>query len=167
VAGSLHESAELGVRHRRCIHSEVVHREAMGPAAPRDRSRSSPRGRFRRGVRLARRCRRGRRGILTGEDHDGAIYNATGPATLTGAERAALVAEISGQPFSFLVLTETVLRQGMEQAGLPAQVVGAVLSIQEKFVQGGFDIVTGDVERIAGRAPRPLRDVLSEAIGAR
>ncbi len=102
-------------------------------------------------------------GILTGDGHEGAIYHATGPERLTGAERAALVAEASGQPFSFLALDEAVLRQGLEQAGLPAPVVGMVLSIQEKFVQGGFDIVTGDVERLAGREPRALQDLLADA----
>jgi NAD(P)H dehydrogenase (quinone) len=99
-------------------------------------------------------------GLLTSDDHAGAIYHATGPESLTGAERAALVAEASGQPFSFVVLPEQVLRQGLEEAGLPAPVVGTILSIQEKFVQGGFDIVTGDVERLAGRKPRALRDLL-------
>ena len=100
-------------------------------------------------------------GLLPTEGHAGAIYHATGPASHTGAERAALVAEASGKPFSFLVLPEPVLRHGLEQAGLPAPVVGAVLSIQEKFVQGGFDIVTGDVERLAGRRPRALQDLLA------
>jgi NAD(P)H dehydrogenase (quinone) len=106
-------------------------------------------------------------GILTSEGHTGAIYNATGPESLTGAERAALVAEASGQPFSFVVLPEPVLRQGLEGAGLPAAIVGTILSIQEKFVQGGFDVVTGDVERLAGRKPSALRDLLAGAFSGR
>jgi NAD(P)H dehydrogenase (quinone) len=106
-------------------------------------------------------------GILTAEGHEGAIYNATGPERLTGAERAALVADASGKPFAFLALPEPVLRGGLEQAGLPAPVVGAILSIQEKFVQGGFDIATGDVERLAGRPPRALRELVAEAFSAR
>jgi NAD(P)H dehydrogenase (quinone) len=101
--------------------------------------------------------------VLISDGHAGAIYHATGPASLTGAERAALVAEASGQPFSFVVLPEPVLRQGLVQAGLPPVVVGAILSIQEKFVQGGFDIVTGDIERLAGRKPQALRELLQEA----
>ena len=32
--------------------------------------------------------------------------------------------------------------------------------------ENGFDIVTGDVERLAGRSPGPLCDVLSETMGA-
>lgn len=102
-------------------------------------------------------------GILAGDGHEGAIYNATGPAILTGAERAAEVAAASGRPVQFMVLPEQTLRAGLEQAGMPAPVVGIVLSIQEKFVLGGFDIVTRDVERLSGRKPRPLRELLAEA----
>jgi NAD(P)H dehydrogenase (quinone) len=58
-------------------------------------------------------------------------------------------------------LPEAVLRKGLEGAGLPAPIVGTILSIQEKFVQGGFDIVTGDVERLAGRKPRDLGQLLA------
>ena len=42
-------------------------------------------------------------GILIGDGHAGAIYNATGPERLSGAERAALIAEITGRPLAFRV----------------------------------------------------------------
>jgi NAD(P)H dehydrogenase (quinone) len=73
----------------------------------------------------------------------------------------------AGKPFAFVALPEPVLRGGLEQAGLPAVVVGAILSIQEKFVEGGFDIVTGDVERLAGRPPHTVRDLLTGAFAGR
>ena len=56
-------------------------------------------------------------------------------------------------------------RQGLEGARLPSPVVGAVLSIQQNFVRGGFDIVTGDVERLGARKPRELRALLASALG--
>jgi hypothetical protein len=31
-------------------------------------------------------------------------------------------------------------------------------------ISGHFDIFTGDVEHLAGRRPRPLRDVLAAAV---
>lgn len=105
-------------------------------------------------------------GILTSDGHAGAIYHATGPTSVTGADRAALVAAASGKPVSFVALPEATLRQGMQGAGLPAPVVDVILSIQEKFVQGGFDIVTGDVERLAGRKPRALVDLIVGALRA-
>jgi NAD(P)H dehydrogenase (quinone) len=103
-------------------------------------------------------------GILIGDGHAGAIYNATGPERLSGAERAALIAEITGRPLAFLAITEEQLRAGLTQAGLPVEVVNIVISIQASFAAGVFDIVTGDVERLGGRPPKPLRDVLAGAL---
>ena len=105
-------------------------------------------------------------GILIGDGHAGATYNATGPERLSGAQRAALVAEITGRPLGFLVITEEQLRAGLMHANLPAQVVNTVISIQASFTEGAFDVVTGDVERLGGRPPKPLRDVLAEALKA-
>jgi NAD(P)H dehydrogenase (quinone) len=103
-------------------------------------------------------------GILIGEGHAGAIYNATGPDRLSGAERASLVVEITGRPLAFRVVTEEQLRAGLTKAGLPAGAINIVAGIQASFAAGTFDIVTGDVERLAGRPPKPLRDVLAAAL---
>ena len=103
-------------------------------------------------------------GILIGDGHVGAIYCATGPERLSGAQRAALIAEVTGRPLAFRVITEEQLHAGLTQAGLAAAGVTAVTSIQRSFAAGAFDIVTGDVERLAGRPPKPLREVLVAAL---
>jgi NAD(P)H dehydrogenase (quinone) len=103
-------------------------------------------------------------GILIGEGHAGAIYNATGDKAYTGAERAALIAEITGKPFGFVTVPAEALRAGMAQAGLPEDVVNVVVSIQNDFASGAFDIVTGDVERLSGRTPKPLREALADGL---
>jgi NAD(P)H dehydrogenase (quinone) len=105
-------------------------------------------------------------GILVTEGHAGAIYNATGPDRVSGAERAAIVADIVGRPVGFGVITEEQLRDGLAQAGLPPGAVNTVVGIQASFAAGAFDIVTGDVERLAGRPPKPLRDVLAGLLTA-
>jgi len=103
-------------------------------------------------------------GILLGDGHAGAIYNATSPELLSGAERASLITEITGQPLEFRVITEEQLRAGLTQAGVPAGLINTVVSIQASFAEGAFDILTGDVERLGGRPPRPLRDMLAGAL---
>jgi NAD(P)H dehydrogenase (quinone) len=103
-------------------------------------------------------------GILIGKGHPGAIYNATGPERLSGAERAALVAEITGRPLAYLVITKEQLRAGLAHAGLPAEVIHTVIDLQASFAAGAFDIVTGDVERLGGRPPKPPRDAFARAL---
>lgn len=105
-------------------------------------------------------------GILTDDGHAGAIYNATGAAVITGEERATIVSELTGAPVGFAVLTQEQLGGGLAQAGLPELVVNVVLDIKRNFVAGAFDIVTGDVERLAGHPPTQLRDVLATALNA-
>jgi NAD(P)H dehydrogenase (quinone) len=100
-------------------------------------------------------------GILFGEGHAGAIYNATGPAAVTGAERAAVISEIKGLPLRFAVSDEGQFRHELFRAGMPSQYTDAVVDIERRFVAGHFDIVTGDVEHLSGRPPRALREVLS------
>jgi NAD(P)H dehydrogenase (quinone) len=103
-------------------------------------------------------------GILIGDGHAGAIYNATGPERLSGADRAGLIAEITGRPVAFRVITEEQLRAALTKAGLPAGAINIVAGIQASFAAGVFDILTGDVERLGGRPPKPLREVLAGAL---
>lgn len=102
-------------------------------------------------------------GILAGEGHHGATYQATGPAALDGAARASLVAKVTGRTFGFAAVSVDQHRQGLTAAGLPPFIVDAVLDIQEMWATGGFDVTTGDVEKLAGRAPRSLEDALRRA----
>jgi NAD(P)H dehydrogenase (quinone) len=103
-------------------------------------------------------------GILIGEGQAGAIYNATGPERLSGAERRVLIAEITSRPLAFRAITDEQPRAGLTRTGLPVGVVNTVISIQASFAAGAFDIATGDVERLGGRPPKPLRDALAGAL---
>jgi NAD(P)H dehydrogenase (quinone) len=46
---------------------------------------------------------------------------------------------------------------------LPTDVINVIISIQESFAAGGLDIVTGDIEKLSGRAPRAFKDVVRQA----
>ncbi|MBB2830560.1 UNVERIFIED_ORG: NAD(P)H dehydrogenase (quinone) [Rhizobium esperanzae] len=103
-------------------------------------------------------------GALLGHDHEGAIYTTTGPAAVSGPERAAIVSELLGKPTSFAVISEEQFRAGLSQSGLPGPIVEAFVDIKRSFVNGKFDIVTGDVQRLSGRTPKSLRDVLAQQL---
>jgi len=101
-------------------------------------------------------------GLIATEGHHGAIYNATGPETFDGAARAAVVAKVTGKPFAFVQVPLEQLLAGFKAAGLPPAVIDAITSIEDMWAKGTFDITTGDVARLAGRAPRRLVDVAKE-----
>jgi NAD(P)H dehydrogenase (quinone) len=101
-------------------------------------------------------------GLIATEGHHGAIYNATGPEALDGPARAAVVAKVTGKPFAFVQVPLEQLLDGLKAAGLPPIVLDAFASIEDMWAKGAFDITTGDVARLAGRAPRRLIDVAKE-----
>jgi NAD(P)H dehydrogenase (quinone) len=103
-------------------------------------------------------------GILLTEGHAGAIYNATGAKSYTGAERSALLSELIGTPIGFAVVPVEALQGGMAQMGLPDFIINAVVGIQQDFAAGAFDVITGDVEKLAGRPLKDLRDVLTASL---
>src|SRR5258705_1898676 len=93
-------------------------------------------------------------GVLIGDGHAGAIYNATGPERLSGAERAQLIAGLTGRPLAFRVITEQQLRAGLTQAGLPAGAVNILTRLPARFAAGGFfTVCPGD--RRPWRPPPP------------
>ena len=104
-------------------------------------------------------------GLLATAGHEGAIYQATGPASLDGSERAEIIARAANKPVTFVPVPVEQYRQGLEAAGLPPFVVDAVLSIQDMWSIGGFDVTTGDVARLSGRPPRSLAEVMNHAFG--
>ena len=103
--------------------------------------------------------------LASSNEHHGAIYQATGPDSLDGHGRASVIAGVTKRPFAFAEVTLDQYREGLEGAGLPAPMLDAVLSIQEMWACGGFDVVTGDVARLAGRAPRKLENVARDRFG--
>ncbi|EGP54256.1 putative nucleoside-diphosphate-sugar epimerase protein (plasmid) [Agrobacterium tumefaciens F2] len=103
-------------------------------------------------------------GALTGHHHEGAIYTVTGPAAVSGPERAEIVSELLGNPIAFAVITEEQFRAGLLQSGLPDVIIEAFVEIKRTFVKGKFDIVTGDAQRLSGRSPKSLRDILAQQL---
>ena len=100
-------------------------------------------------------------GLLLGDNHEGSIYNGTGPDRLTGAQRAELVSKAGGKPVSFSTIPVETLQEQLQQAELPAEIINLIVNTQQNFSNGDYDIVTGDIEKLSGRPPRSLESILS------
>ena len=105
-------------------------------------------------------------GILSTPGHAGITYHATGPVSVTQEELAEAMAKASGKPVAFSKMTAEQQRAGLEAAGLPPFVVSMIAGFQAALRAGAFDLVTGDVARLAGRPAVSPAQFLSRAFAA-
>ncbi len=103
-------------------------------------------------------------GILATDGHDGITYHATGPVSVSQPEIAAAIAQASGRPVAFSAITEAEQRAGLEAAGLPAFLVNLFSGFQAALRAGAFDLVSGDVERLAGKRAQSPAEFFARAL---
>ncbi len=105
-------------------------------------------------------------GILITPGHEGITYHATGPASLAPADVAAAIAKASGKSVAYAEMSAEQQKQGLEAAGLPPFLVTGILGFQAALRSGAFDLVTGDVARLSGKAPQSVESYFSAALSA-
>jgi NAD(P)H dehydrogenase (quinone) len=85
------------------------------------------------------------------------ILTLTGPELFTTKQIAALASEIAGKPLAVVDLSDEQLAGGMKAAGVPEVLIPMLVSFDTTTREGGFDILTGDVEKLTGHKPETLR----------
>ncbi|CAL4868163.1 Quinone oxidoreductase 2 [Asticcacaulis sp. MM231] len=84
----------------------------------------------------------------------------TGPELLSTQQIADLASEIVGKPLAVVNLSDEQLAGGMKAAGVPEAIIPTLVSFDTNTREGGFDILTHDVEALTGRKPEALRAFL-------
>lgn len=105
--------------------------------------------------------------VLLAGGHEDAVYDITGPAAFSALELARLYGQLGGRPVEAIA---------SDDAGFVASLVGdagtddhlkygaeLVASFGRSIREGYMASCTDSVAKLTGRAPRPLRDVLSSA----
>jgi len=92
--------------------------------------------------------------VLTSDGHDDVAYDITGPERLSADDLAALY----GVPVA--QVDDDAYAAGLRGAGLPDFVVELYTTMGAVTREGVFDVESDAVERLTGRAPRPLSALL-------
>jgi NAD(P)H dehydrogenase (quinone) len=110
--------------------------------------------------------------VLTGEGHEGQVYNITGPQLQTCAELAALVSEITGTTIASMPLTDEQQYAMFDAMGIPRrpvddQAVGGIpwnsddmVTFGQAIREGFLAVCSNDVERLTGRPARSVRAMI-------
>ena len=93
--------------------------------------------------------------------HRGATYDLTGPESLSAAEMAATISEVTGRDIRFHDETVEEAYRSRAAYAAPDWQVDAWVSTYTAIRAGELDGVTDAVERLTGRPPLSLRDHLT------
>ncbi len=103
--------------------------------------------------------------LTSDEDQGGRIYELAGQP-FTMAEYAAEVARQSGKDVVYQDLPEDAYREALVGVGLPEPVAAMLAQSDDAASRGALDDDSGDLERLLGRPPTPLAEVVAEALAA-
>ncbi|MEP6559804.1 MAG: SDR family oxidoreductase [Nakamurella sp.] len=94
--------------------------------------------------------------------HDGATYGLSGPAALNLDEIAATISRITGHPTRYQPETLAEAYASRAIYGAPKWMLDAWVSTYSAIAAGELSEVTGDVQRLTGRAPMSYAELLGE-----
>lgn len=78
------------------------------------------------------------------------VYSLGGETGYTKAEIAALVTEISGRPLQVINITDEQLESGLTAAGIPANFIPVIVSVDAAVRAGDLDVNTGEAAKLSG-----------------
>ncbi|HWZ98940.1 MAG TPA: SDR family oxidoreductase [Candidatus Dormibacteraeota bacterium] len=95
---------------------------------------------------------------LTTAGHEGKSYPLTGPEALTVAEQVKILAGTIGKPVEYVPVTDDAARAGMQRAGLPAELVNALIPFAAFVRSGKAAQVFPTIQQVTGRQPFSFSD---------
>ncbi len=96
---------------------------------------------------------------------DGPSPALTASAMLDFAEIAHMAAEILGKPIAREVVSDEAYQETLVAQGMPEVYTGLLLSLYTAARAGEFAVVDPTLERLIGRKPTTMRQVLTEFLG--
>ncbi|MFE7565228.1 SDR family oxidoreductase [Kitasatospora sp. NPDC057500] len=104
--------------------------------------------------------------VLTGEGHEGAVYELSGDAAWTLPELAAELALASGRPVAFHPVAPEEHLRILVGAGLPEGFAEILVDVDAGIARGELAGTPGDLARLIGRPTVPLAQSVKAALGA-
>lgn len=106
---------------------------------------------------------------VLGPEHEGQVYDVTGPELVGAEDEVRLLREVTGRVVDLVEVGDEAFVAGLVDAGMPEDVAGALASFGSATREGYFDEVSPVLEELTGRAatsPRAVLDQHRAALGA-
>jgi NAD(P)H dehydrogenase (quinone) len=117
--------------------------------------------------------------VLTTPNHEGAVYEITGPELLNFGDCARIAAEVTGKPIRYVNVSHEAMQARFDAAGVPRrhiegtvhEAAGAwgseeMMSYERGIREGYFAVASQHVKLLTGHPARSLREVYEATRGA-
>lgn len=99
--------------------------------------------------------------VLTGDGHQGAVYELAGDVSWSFPELAAELSRATGKEVTYRNLPAEQHREVLVGAGVPAEFAGALVGYDQGIAQGQLDDNTGQLRALLGRPTTPLAEAVT------
>jgi NAD(P)H dehydrogenase (quinone) len=99
--------------------------------------------------------------VLTGEGHEGQVYELAGDVAWTYTELTAAAATVLGRDVAYQNLTPEQHKDVLVGAGLPEPVAGFLVAADQAIAQGALEDGSGTLAKLIGRPTTPLVEGLA------
>ncbi len=103
--------------------------------------------------------------VLTGKDHEGKIYEITGPESLSYYDVAEKLSKVLGKPIKYVDVSPATAKEGMLKAGTPEWNAIAVTELYGVFATGLASRTMDTVSKITGKRPISFEQFVRDFAG--
>jgi len=100
--------------------------------------------------------------ILTTSGHNNKAYNITGPELLTGADMAAVFADVTGKAVAYVSPSQEQTLESLLSSGWPEWQAKGMLELFEVFATNQAAVISPDGEQLLGRPLTTLKEFISK-----
>jgi NAD(P)H dehydrogenase (quinone) len=101
--------------------------------------------------------------VLAGDRYENSVYELCG-TPISYDELAAILGKVIGREVPVEKVDDSTYASIMEGAGLPKDLVAFLVDIQSSIRKGSLDSESDDFEKLLGRKPTPLSDVIGRIV---
>jgi uncharacterized protein YbjT (DUF2867 family) len=99
---------------------------------------------------------------LTRPGHDGKIYNITTPESVSMRELAQTASNVTGESYEYAPISDADWVERWKAQGRPEWALEAGLTSYEALRAGELDVVSDDYEKVTGRKPATIAQIITE-----
>lgn len=112
--------------------------------------------------------------VLSQPGHENKAYDVTGPELISVPQAVAMISDMAGKPIELQHVDDEGMYQYFDSLGVPRKASDVVpdgpipwasegmVTFGQSIREGFFDVLSNDVERVTGRAPRSLKSVFEQ-----